>query len=77
MKHNFTEWAKADKIVFFIWLNDATFDRHYWSQPAQNWTTNFGDATKFDTRDAADDESKQAGFATKAEVVVQPLVVAA
>ena len=65
-----------DKSVFFLWLNDTTPDRYYWSQPAQNWTTEFRDATKFDTRQAADGEAEYADRSTKAEVVVQEMLVA-
>ena len=59
---------------FFLWLNDTTPDRYYWSQPAQNWTTNFADATKFDTQQEARDEAVYADRTTKAEVVVQPML---
>jgi len=59
---------------FFLWLNDTTPDRYYWSQPAQNWTTNFADATKFDTEQEARDEAVYAGLTTEAEVVVQPML---
>ena len=66
-----------DKSTFFLWLNDTTHSRHYWMQPAQNWTTEFKDATKFDTRQAAEDEAKYADRSTKAEVVVQEMLVPA
>lgn len=56
---------------YFLWLNDSTLYRYYWSQPAQNWTTNFDDATKFDTREEAVSEKTYAERSTKAEVVVQ------
>lgn len=57
--------------MFFIWLNDTTFERHYWSQPAQNWTTNFDDATKFDKEAAATAELPYCYKTTLAEVIVQ------
>ncbi len=60
--------------LFFLWLNDTTFERYYWSQPAQNWTTKFGDATKFDTEQEARDEAVYADRTTKAEVVVQQML---
>lgn len=59
---------------FFIWLNDTTFERHYWNRKAQNWTTEFADATKFDTQQEARDEAVYADRTTKAEVVVQPML---
>ena len=59
---------------FFLWLNDTTFERYYWSQPAQNWTTKFEDATKFETAQEARDEAVYADRTTKAEVVVQPML---
>jgi hypothetical protein len=62
-----------NSTFFFIWLNDATHERYYWNQMAQNWTTNFADATKFDSEQEARDEAVYADRATKAEVVVQPM----
>lgn len=64
-----------DKSIFFLWLNDTTPDRYYWSQPAQNWTSNFDNATRFDTRKAAEDEVVYADRTTKAEVVVQEMLM--
>jgi hypothetical protein len=66
-----------DKSTFFLWLNDTTHSRYYWVQPTKNWTTNFADATKFDTREAADDEAAHAEDSTTAEVVVQEMLVPA
>ena len=63
------------KSVFFLWLNDSTHERYYWSQSAQNWTTKFEDATKFSTWKEAHDEAKYADRTTKAEVVVQEILV--
>jgi hypothetical protein len=66
-----------DKSVFFLWLNDTTHDRYYWSQRAQNWTTDYADATKFATRELAEYETSRADQATKAEIVVQEILVPA
>ena len=64
-----------DKSTFFLWLNDTTHSRYYWMQSAQNWTTEFKDATKFDTRQAAEDEAEYADRSTKAEVLVQEMLL--
>lgn len=66
-----------DKSVFFLWLNDTTPDRYYWSQRAQNWTTDYSGATKFTTRDLAEYEATRADQSTKAEIVVQEMQVPA
>lgn len=70
--------AKEKTIMqsqFFIWLNDTTLQRNYWSQPSQDWTTDFAEATKFKTRDEADTESVSAEKSTKAEAVVQEILI--
>jgi hypothetical protein len=59
---------------FFLWLNDTTPDRYYWCQRIQNWTTNFSDATRFDTQQEARDEAEYADRTTAAEVIVQPML---
>jgi len=41
---------------FYIALNGAYTKPYYWSQPAQNWTTDSDQATLFDTRENADAE---------------------
>ena len=66
-----------ERSIFFIWLNDTTPNRHYWMQNAQNWTTDFAKASKFDTRAIAHIEAEFAERSTKAEVVVQEMLVPA
>lgn len=66
-----------EKSIFFLWLNEATASRYYWEQAAQSWTTNFADATKFATREAAEGEAECAEDSTLAEVIVQEILVAA
>lgn len=67
-----------EKSTFFIWLNLPSHSRHYWiGGHVQNWTTDFQAATKFDTAQAADDEAEYAARTTKAEVVVQEMLVPA
>lgn len=63
------------KSVFFLWLNDTTLSRYYWNQSAQNWTTSYMNATKFDSRKEAEDEAVYAGRDEKAQVLVQELYV--
>lgn len=62
-------------VKFFIWLNDTTFQRNYWSQKAQNWTVEFSEATLFDKDTDAEIEQGYAEKTTKAEVIVQEIVV--
>lgn len=45
---------------YYIWLNAASPSNYYWSQPAQNWTTNGAQATMFETREAAEQEAAYA-----------------
>lgn len=58
-------------MKFYIWMNMASSANHYWSQPAQNWTTNARNATLFDTREAADMEAKYAADYGPGEVFVR------
>lgn len=46
--------------MFYIWLNIASTQNHYWNQLAQNWTTNHKDATLFETRQEAEAEAAYA-----------------
>lgn len=59
------------KTVFYIWLNDTTFERLYWVKKAQNWSNRFDMAAKFDRREEAENEADNAERLTKAEVVVE------
>ena len=64
-----------NRSFFFLWLNDTTHERYYWSQAAQNFTTKFADATKFGSRAEAEAEAEYADRHTKAEVIVQEMLV--
>ena len=66
-----------DKSFFFLWLNNTTRRRYYWNARTQNWTTEFQDASKFETHNAAEGEAAFANGTTKAEVVVQEMLVPA
>ena len=66
-----------DKSIFFLWLNDTTHSRHYWSAQTKGWTTEFQEASKFEMHNAAEGEAAFANGTTKAEVVVQEMLVPA
>jgi hypothetical protein len=66
-----------EKSTFFLWLNDTTHSRHYWNARTQGWVTEFQEASKFETYNNAEKEATFANATTKAEVVVQEMLVPA
>lgn len=63
----------SKKQFYCIWLNDTNVHRYYWSQQFQNWTTNFENATKFDTEEEAESECIYAGRTTESQLIIQTI----
>ncbi len=55
---------------FYIQHNVASAKPEFWSQLAQNWTTNAHDATFFESRQEADDEAVYADRYGPGEAIV-------
>lgn len=66
-----------EQSIFFLWLNDTTHSRQYWSARIQGWTPEFAEASKYQTHNSAEAEATFANATTKAEVVVQEMLVPA
>lgn len=49
-------------MPFYLRAVAASVDWLYWSQPAQNWTTNPDDATLFESREDAERERRHAEY---------------
>jgi hypothetical protein len=58
------------KGKYYIWLNLASPNNYYWSQPAQNWTINPHDATLFDNVEDAEMEQYYADQQITGESII-------
>ena len=55
--------------IFWLWLNDTTPDRYYWS--GTTWTHDYAQAEKYPDRAAAVAARDLAAPYTKAEIMIQ------